>query len=126
MGLHAWCGQHVKVHWSINHKSYSVAHNNRVVGYTSAINLVNVTFKVSETSRQRVLRERRKNVHAFVEGTVTLESLPEVETFVEYDPYVFRGFVVTGDLWSIPLSAADSISMITVCGHPVLVAHNTR
>ena len=30
--------------------------------------LENVTFKVSEAGRQRVIRSRRKNVHAFIRG----------------------------------------------------------
>lgn len=45
----------------------------RVVAHADAVHLQNVTFKVSEAGRQRVLREKRKNVHAGAVGT--LESL---------------------------------------------------
>ncbi len=42
----------------------------RVIGYTESVNLEDVEFKVSEAGRQRLLREKRKNVHAFAIGTV--------------------------------------------------------
>lgn len=40
----------------------------RVVAHAAAIRLANVTFEVSETARQRVLRTGRKEVHAFAVG----------------------------------------------------------
>lgn len=39
-------------------------------GYENTLTLQNVTFRVSEAGRQRVLRERKKNVHAYVVGTL--------------------------------------------------------
>ena len=42
----------------------------RVIGYSTAIELEGCQFRVSEAGRQRVLRERRKNVHATVRGRV--------------------------------------------------------
>lgn len=39
-----------------------------VVGHASAVLLTGVRFIVRESGRQRVIREGRKNVHAFVEG----------------------------------------------------------
>ncbi|TXT25404.1 MAG: hypothetical protein FD131_4605 [Rhodocyclaceae bacterium] len=42
----------------------------RVVGHVSAIELEGCTFRVSEAGRQRVIRERAKNVHATVRGRV--------------------------------------------------------
>jgi len=40
----------------------------RVVGWASTVLLSDVTPKVSEAGRQRVLREKRKNVHAGMGG----------------------------------------------------------
>ena len=55
--------------------------------------LKNVTFKVSEAGRQRVLKQKKKNVHAFVEGTVcdwsSLKKIPSTE--VTYNPYFAIG-----------------------------------
>lgn len=42
----------------------------RVVGHVSAIELADCSFRVSEAGRQRVIRERAKNVHATVRGRI--------------------------------------------------------
>jgi hypothetical protein len=52
--------------------------------------LNDVVFKVSEAGRRRVLRTRRKNVHAFAEGILTWGSLPMGVQWVgvSYNPYL--------------------------------------
>ena len=51
-------------------------HAGRVIAHAESVELVNVVFKVSEKGRQRVLREQRKNVHAFAIGElVGLEGM---------------------------------------------------
>jgi|AntDeeMinimDraft_6_1070357.scaffolds.fasta_scaffold04091_1 hypothetical protein len=39
-----------------------------VIGYADTVCLKNVEFVVWESSRKRVIREERKNVHAFARG----------------------------------------------------------
>jgi hypothetical protein len=54
-------------------------------------------FKVSEAGRQRVLREKRKNVHAFVEGIIgDPMNLPDPADLqrVSYNPYKAGTFVL--------------------------------
>ena len=46
----------------------------RVVGHVSAIELADCSFRVSEAGRQRVIRERAKNVHATVRGRIVQVS----------------------------------------------------
>jgi|688.fasta_scaffold151528_4 hypothetical protein len=60
-----------------------------VIGYADGVLLTDVTFVVSEAGRQRVLRERRKNVHAFVRGTLAARggSAPEGWASVRYNPF---------------------------------------
>jgi hypothetical protein len=53
----------------------------RVIGHRTMLAIDSPVFKVSEAGRQRVVRERRKNVHAGVVGSVL------------YNPYVFSSFV---------------------------------
>jgi len=65
--------------------------------------LRNVTFVVSESGRQRVIRDRAKNVHAFVDGdlleTFALRSgeSPSSGSLarITYDPYTMRQFIRT-------------------------------
>jgi hypothetical protein len=47
---------------------YSIMQNGKVVARRHRLVLKDVTFKVRESGRQRVLRENRKNVHAFAVG----------------------------------------------------------
>lgn len=82
----------------------------RVVQYTDNIVLSSCTFKVSEAGRQRVLKERRKNVHAGVIGTIVEpSSLARVVHLVPvtYNPYKAGTFVTKPD--DAPIHAADVV-----------------
>ena len=64
----------------------------RVVGHADNIVVKNAKFVVQPAGRKKVLREQRKNVHAFIRGVI--EPLPRVTTFetpcdvqVKYNPY---------------------------------------
>ncbi|NCZ81434.1 MAG: hypothetical protein EBY05_03785 [Actinobacteria bacterium] len=55
--------------------------------------LKDVKFIVSQSGRERVLREKKKNVHAFVEGIISSESyVLNKEANVFYNPYCFNSF----------------------------------
>jgi hypothetical protein len=68
--------------------------------HTNCLFLKNADFIVSEKGRQRVLREKQKNVHAYVQGFIC--DRPDYFTVgvdcyeVTYNPYKCRHFV-TGD-----------------------------
>ncbi len=56
--------------------------------------LKNVKFKVSEAGRQRVIKEKKKNVHAFVEGEQCKDTMQACELLnVFYNPYKYSSFV---------------------------------
>lgn len=61
----------VKVYWNYNKKNWSVQQGGKVVSHLESIKLKNVTFQVSEAGRQRVLSQKRKNVHAFACGRIS-------------------------------------------------------
>jgi hypothetical protein len=55
-----------------------------------------VELKVSEAGRQRVLREKRKNVHAGVKGTRVFRIPNKDSLFFQpayYNPYKYETFV---------------------------------
>jgi hypothetical protein len=66
-------------------------------------------FKVSPAGRERVLREKRKNVHAGVEGQISGFEANDLSGFIEltYNPYKYDSFVVkeTG----IPVKTAERV-----------------
>lgn len=87
------CGNNMKVfvYYNLHKDCWSVkALDGKRAGYVVAhrtkLELRDAKFKVSEAGRQRVLREKRKNVHAGVVG----EWEPfkqEYDTLVSYNPY---------------------------------------
>lgn len=92
--------------WSI--KALSGENKGRVIGHAKRVLLGDCEFRVSEAGRQRVLREKRKNVHAGVVGelmgfiptdmyTPTLESVYDEGDLVTYNPYKYSGFVLKAD-----------------------------
>lgn len=92
----------VKCYFNLHKKKFSVQHNGKVILHLDKVVLLNATFKVSEAGRQRVLREERKNVHAYVIGEMQDYFEPEgVVKDVTYNPYLYSSFVHKKDLTSI-------------------------
>lgn len=87
-----------RVYFNLHKKLLSVQEkvNGRwkVVNHVDTIHLKNVCFKVSEAGRQRVLQQKKKNVHAFVVGERTNELDPTLHQYqiVGYNPYVRERF----------------------------------
>ena len=75
---------------------YSIRQGGLVVGHTDEITLADCKFKVSEAGRNKVLREGRKNVHAFVKGYMITKDEYEHEgdIHISYNPYRNDSFVV--------------------------------
>lgn len=85
--------ERVFVYFNLHKKVWSIKSlkTGRVIAHANTVQLKDVTFKVSEAGRQRVLKEKRKNVHAGVVGTLVAKDfffhpglLNEV---ISYNPY---------------------------------------
>ena len=90
----ALIGETVKVYRNLHRDTWSLMaaagpRRGRVVGYSDAVELANPVLTVSEASRQRAIRERTRNVHAFVVGRVLAPgSLDRSELVrVRYNPF---------------------------------------
>lgn len=81
----------VKVYRNLTQKCYSVMHKGIVIAHVLNCKLTNATFKVSEAGRQRVIKQKRKNVHAFIEGDWDRVDGPSFDSVlcnrVSYNPY---------------------------------------
>lgn len=92
----------VFVYYNLHKKVFSVRalegdRRGLVIAHVREIGLTDVTFKVSEAGRQRVLRERKKNVHAGVVGQWSgLHDQNGLEA-VTYNPYRYSSFVRQAD-----------------------------
>ena len=75
--------QGLKDCWSVKTK---VDGKWKVIAYVESITLKVSCFKVRQGGRERVLKERQKNVHAWIEGTV--EPLnTALDRHITYIPY---------------------------------------
>ena len=98
----------------------------RVIGHAQAVLLLDVDFVVSERGRQRVLQERRKNVHAGVTGVpvefdtfvprvpinvsnIIHKSVDPLNTPVTYNPYKYNKFVIRQTC--VPIDGADLVAL---------------
>lgn len=73
----------------------------RVVAHPNEVQIANASFVVRKAGRERVLSEKRKNVHAFVRGDLinidkhfASDSLEDMNN-VRYNPYEAGSFVDT-------------------------------
>lgn len=77
-------------------KSLEGASKGKVIGHSNSIVLGHTQFKISEAGRQRVIRERKKNVHAGVTGTlIDVGTIGEMfkGDVITYNPYKNSTFV---------------------------------
>ena len=72
-----------------------------VVAYATRITLQDVTFKVDERKRQKVIAEQRKNVHAYAVGHQLWGLVPHrlnsAGGKVSYNPYKGSSFTFNGE-----------------------------
>lgn len=89
-------GKKVFVYYNLHKHVWSIkdVKTNKVIGYTDRIVLKDVEYKVSKAGRERVLREKMKNVHAGVKGIVVDMNLnAEDGVAITYNPYKYETFV---------------------------------
>lgn len=85
-----------KVYFNLRKHVFSVKQGQHVVLHTEGVYLTDVNFSVNERDRQRVLAERQKNVHAYVNGTFEgtySGDAPEGYREAYYNPYKVSTFV---------------------------------
>lgn len=80
-------GQRVKVYRNLQNGLFSVQYGGRVVAHLDTAQLSGVVFKVTESARQRVLKARQRNVHAYAIGTFTASAQPTATEAISYNPY---------------------------------------
>ncbi len=91
----------VRVFKNLKHGCYSIMQRGVIKASAKQVRLRDVEFRVRESARQRMLREKRSNVHAFAVGRLVdyvhpgddreLERMKGRSAF--YDPYRFPYFV---------------------------------
>ena len=120
----------VFVYFNLHRKCLSVRamegpRKGRVIRHVNSIVLSCATFKVSEAGRQRVLRERRKNVHAGIVGYDNHADVPmHWGDPVKYNPYKYTSFVHA--INETPVHAARMVEISARDGRASILAQLTR
>jgi hypothetical protein len=89
----------VDVYFNLHKKVFSVRHKGKVIAHVCNAMLKDVTYVVQPAGRAKVLRERKKNVHAFARGEL-IRWLPVVNyqgNLAKYNPYKAATFVDKDD-----------------------------
>ena len=86
----------VYVYRNLHNNCWSVKQSGKVVDHTHFLLLSNCRYLVGEAGRERVRREKKKNVHAGISGYVA-ESVPDKDWWdwaeISYNPYVNESFM---------------------------------
>lgn len=90
------------VYYNLHKKCLSVRHRGKVIKHVISLSMENVKFVVSESGRNRVLKEKRKNVHAVVRGDIIEYDSTDVNCddswkIIKYDPYKYPKFITEDD-----------------------------
>jgi hypothetical protein len=104
-------GQRVQVYYNLHQGGYSIKDKKTglVVAYADNVLLKNnCKFKVSESGRQKVIQEKRKRVHAFIEGDfIQGDEYYDVSHLdrIYYNPYITPLFTDMNDGSNVMVSS---------------------
>lgn len=109
------------IYWNLHKNLYSVRYKGRVIFHAEEIHLKNCSFVVNKAGREKVLREKRKNVHAFVRGEICwIRDCIGPE--ISYNPYKSETFVIKNS--DTPIFKSDFVSCTISNGKPKITVDN--
>ncbi len=101
----------VEVYRNLHKKCWSVRQGGRVKFHCHRVNLKDCQMVVQPAGHAKVIREKKKNVHAFVRGYLCTEER-DVQAFcwddIYYNPYKADSFV---DFDNNPVHTADFVDL---------------
>jgi hypothetical protein len=115
-----YIGKKVMVYYNLHKHTFSVTYKDRLISHSDYVKLSDVEFRVRQGGRERVLKDKKKNVHSFVIGTLLdyckypCENLPSEpnSNIVTYNPYKYNSYVVKDT--EEPIYSAGEVEMINL------------
>lgn len=107
-------GDRVEVYRNLHKDCFSVKKNGRVVLHVfnnEDFNMREVKFAVQPAGRAKVVREKRKNVHAFIRGIYTGPILDCWQATVTYNPYKYDHFYTSFGGNDFPIFGARRVTL---------------
>ena len=113
-----YVGKKVMVYYNLHKHTFSITYKSKVILHADYVKLKDVEFRVRGGGKEKVRSEKRKNVHAFVIGTLMdycefpCENLPKETSskVITYDPYKYDSFVYKDT--EEPVTKANEVDMI--------------
>ncbi len=89
----------VYVYFNLHKKCWSVRQSGKIIEHTNQVMLEDCRYLVGRAGREKVLKEKKKNVHAGVSGYLVdhVPNVPERSDEVTYNPYKYETFVSKSD-----------------------------
>jgi hypothetical protein len=87
----------VRVYRNLQRNTFSVVQDGLVKAHMDQLCLKDVTPVVSLAGRERVVKEGRKNVHAYLRGLIDDAPKPSVCVELTYNPYKSCSFYLKGE-----------------------------
>ena len=115
-----YIGKKVMLYYNLHKHTFSIIYKSLVIFHADYVKLKDVEFRVRPGGREKVLKEKRKNVHSFVIGTLMdyckfpCENLPEEpnNNIVTYNPYKYNSYVMKDT--EEPIYHANEVEMINL------------
>jgi hypothetical protein len=107
----------VEVYFNLHKHVFSIRQcsTGRVILHSDKVHIDKPQFVVRKSGRDRVLREGKKNVHAFVRGNITVfdDFDPDYLDYslVSYNPYRFDTFVDVHDMSPVRTAKRASLEL---------------
>lgn len=115
-----YVGKRVMLYYNLHKHTFSILYKGLVVIHADYVKLKDVEFRVRQGGRGKVIKEKRKNVHSFVIGTLVdyckypCENLPDEpnNNIVTYNPYKYSTYVMKDT--EEPVYTANEVDMINL------------
>ena len=114
----------IDVYYNFQRKCFSIRQYGKVIAHVLRVAIKFASFIVSQAGRTRVLKNKRKNVHAYVRGFATTFHHLRVGKPVWYDPYHTPNYMTSCNLNSppLPICGANYVSFQMESDHPRVLA----
>lgn len=92
----------VSVYWNLHKNTFSIQSREsgrsygRVINHSDSVVIKLPRFVVRQAGQEKVIKEQKKNVHAFVSGLLSssIDSTLIRKAQVVYNPYKYKSFVI--------------------------------
>lgn len=108
----------VRVYRNLTRDCYSIQQDGIVKAHADSVTLEDVSWTVSQPGRRRVIRDGKKNVHAFAVGHLVPATTATEAAPVSYNPYKMDSFRTAGREWPYYVSrlAASEAALLNAHG----------